>query len=196
MLALPEQLRKRLLEVREVLMFTFDFELLEQPLDAEAYATPSPWLPAFVVPNAQTSVVGRDATGGVYLACQRSDGQTRCLHIDTLGHAVPLGENLEQLLGLLVALPYWRELLLGCASGDLTEMRALAERLELEVCDDLPALPSARTDLLTFLELPEFSDPVARLHQLAVLDSELVSVMSPHGWQYASPITQVSVHAE
>ena len=70
MLQVPEPLFSRLLEVREVLMFSFDFELLEQPVDAQAYTTPSPWLPAFTVPGAHAVVVGRDAMGGLYVLCE------------------------------------------------------------------------------------------------------------------------------
>jgi hypothetical protein len=188
MVALPEPLLSRLREVREVLMFTFDFEMLEQPLDSEAYATPSPWLPAFIVPGASTAIVGRDATGGVYVCCEFSHEHTRCLHIDTRGHAVPLGENVEQALALLVALPYWHQLLIECPSGKLDVKRELAGRLEQEVCDDLPALPPARNDLQRFLELPMLADPIRRLHELTVAPTEPVTVLSPHGWRYESPV--------
>jgi hypothetical protein len=185
--ALPEPLRSRLLEVWDVLAFTFDFEVFERELSSEAYATPSPWLPAFVVPGASVSVVGRDGTGGVYVVCERGQ-KLCCLHIDTRGNAVCIGDDVQQAVALLVALPYWPELLAQCPSGELSALREIALRLEQEACEDLPALPAARQELQAFLELPVLRDPVRRLHQLAVEQTPAVTVWSPHGWRYESPI--------
>ena len=177
----------RVREVWDVLAFTFDFDAFEQALGSEAYATPAPWLPAFVVPGANVSVVGRDGTGGVYVSCER--GQKRCcLHLDTQGNAVCLGEEWPQVLALLVALPYWPELLAQCPSGELGALRGAAQRLEREACEDFPALPAARQELRAFLELPELADPVLRLKQLAVDQAVPVTVWSPHGWRYGSPV--------
>ncbi|HET9953418.1 MAG TPA: hypothetical protein VFQ61_02880 [Polyangiaceae bacterium] len=188
-----EPLWSRLREVREVLMFTFDFELLEQPLDSGAYLSPAPWVPAFVVPNADALVIGRDATGGVYVACDFPESHTGyCLHLDTRGHAVNLGADLEHALALILALPYWDQLLLESPSGNVDELRALALELEREVCDDLPALPRARADLQSFLELPTLDDPVGRLHRLALTPT--VQVLNPHGWIYASPLASGAAH--
>src|SRR5689334_9334748 len=117
----------RLLEVWDVLAYTFDFEVFPRALDSDAYASPAPWLPSFVVPGATVSVVARDGIGGVYVYCERvcsERGQTRCcLHIDTRGHAVWLGDDLEQALALVIALPHWPELLAQCPSGELSALR-------------------------------------------------------------------------
>lgn len=185
--ALREPLRSRLLEVWDVLAFSFDLEVFERTLGSEAYATPAPWLPAFVVPEATVSVFGRDGTGGVYVHCERGR-QSCCLHIDTRGNVVCLGDDVPQAVALLVALPYWPELLAQCPSGELAALRELAPRLEQEACDHLPALPAARAELQAFLELPVLADPVLRLHELAVDRAPPVSVWSPHGWRYESPV--------
>jgi hypothetical protein len=195
MRALEKPWLRRLLEVREVLMFSFDFELLEPPLSVEAYASPSPWLPAFSIANATSSIVGRDATGGVYVTCELYDGGQLCLHIDTTGRIAPLGDGLVDALALLVTLPYWHQLFADCPSGNLQAMRALAEELEREVCEDLPALPAAREELRRFLELPVLADPVQRLYELASARGNDVAVMSPHGWRYVAPMTLGGVNA-
>jgi len=187
MVHVPELLFSRLLEVREVLMFSFDFELLEHPLDPAEYTTPSPWLPAFTLPGASATVVGRDAMGGVYLTCEfASVGSRCCLHLDTRGHVVLLGETLQDAVSLLVALPYWRELLVESSSAGLDAMRAHAFRLEREVCEDLPALPEARVYLQHFLGFPALADPLGRLDEL-MARTDSVTVLSPHGWRYESP---------
>lgn len=191
--ATPDAFRSRLLEVREVLMFSFDFELLEQCVGSDAYETPAPWVPAFVVPGATSSVVGRDATGGVYVLCDFPERPSVCLHIDTRGYATPLGPDLEQTIALLVAIPYWHELLAEASALD--EMRALAVELEQQVCDDLAALPEARDYLQGFLALPKLDDPVRRLYEQSALQSESVTVLSPHGWRYQSPLRAGFAHA-
>jgi hypothetical protein len=187
MVHVPELLLSRLLEVREVLMFSFDLEVLEQPLEAEAYATPSPWLPAFTVPGARAAVVGRDAMGGLYVACEFSSSRSPCfLHLDTCGQVVLLGESLQEAVAILVALPYWRELIAQCPSGSFDAMRAQAVQLEREVLEDLPALPASRGYLFEFLALPALPNPLARLCELNDAKNA-VTVMSPHGWRYESP---------
>lgn len=165
MVSMPEQLLKRLLEVRDVLMFSFDFEPLDEPMDASAYGSPSPWLPSFPQLGSSVEVVARDALGGVYVSSALPASTAHCLHIDSSGQVALLGEDLEPALALLVALPYWRELLAQSASLDV--MRTQAAELEREVCDDLPALPEARDFLAGFLALPQLPDPVALLHELA-----------------------------
>lgn len=173
-------------------MFTFDFELFEQPLDASDYATPSPWVPAFVIQDAAAEIIGRDAMGGVYVWCEFAGARTRLLHIDTLGHAALLGEDLMQALALVIALPYWHQLLLECPSAGIDAMHELAQHLEREVCEDLSVLPAARADLQSFLGLPVVSDPVRRLQELALEQGEPYQVLSPHGWRYTSPIAHAA----
>src|SRR6185436_6191253 len=111
------------------------------------------------------------------------------------GSAVCIGADVEQALALLVALPYWPELLAQCPSGELSALREMALRLEQEACEEWPALPAARQELQAFLELPELPDPVLRLHELAVEHAPTVTVWSPHGWRYESPIQSVGARA-
>jgi hypothetical protein len=177
---------RRVLEVSDVLVYTFDLEIFERPLGAEAYATESPWLPAFVVPQASVSVVARNAMGSVYAWCEREQAQA-CLHIDTRGTVAYLGDDLREVVALVVALPYWPEVLAQCNAGELASMRDAARRLEQETCEEHYALPAARQELQDFLQLPVLVDPVQRLHDLAIQPLP-VTVSSPHGWRYQSPI--------
>jgi hypothetical protein len=185
MVALDESLHSRLLEVREVLMYSFDLEVLAEPLTPEIFRSPSRWLPAFSVVDADWVAVARDAIGGVFVLCERDAGLQCCLHVDTQGHAVMVGHSLGEAVTLIILLPYWRELLTASA-GDLTTMQRVADEQEQTVALDFPAIPAARADLLTTLRLERWTNPVARLHELAVRAPTPVSVMSPHGWQYQS----------
>ena len=182
----PEGFWSRVLEVADVLAYSFDLEVFERPLGVEAYANEAPWLPAFVVPRARVSVVGRNLMGSIYAWCE--DEQTKCcLHIDPRGTVTYLGDDLREVVALVIALPYWPEVLGQCAAGELSSMREVARRLEEEACEEHYALPAARQELQDFLELPRFADLVLRLHELAVQEPP-VTVSSPHGWRYQSPI--------
>ena len=173
----------RVREVSDVLVYSFDFEVFARPLGVEAYATEAPWLPAFVVPDAAVSVVARNAIGAVYAWCERGPAKC-CLHIDARGTASRIGDDLRQMLALVVALPYWPELLAQCPHGGPTA-REVARRLEQEACDDLYELPAARRELQTFLELPDLGEPLRRLYEQASQPPP-VTVWSPHGWRYES----------
>lgn len=172
----------RVLEVGDVLVYSFDFEVFERARGVGEYATEAPWLPAFIVPGASVSVVARNGMGSVYAWCERGPVEC-CLHIDARGTVVRVGDELPQVVALVVALPYWPEVLAECPTGDLAAMREVARRLEQEVCDELQQLPAARAELREFLELPELGDPVLRLRELAVQQPP-VTVYSPHGWRY------------
>lgn len=185
MVALDESLHQRLLEVREVLMYSFDFELLAEPLHPDTFRSPSRWLPAFHVVDADWVAVGRDAIGGVFVLCELPQSRQCCLHVDTQGHAVVVGRTLCEAVTLIVFLPYWRELLTGSA-GDLTTMHHVAAAQEAEIALDFPQIPAARVELLNSIPLERLVDPVARLHEVAVRVPPPVAVMSPHGWQYQS----------
>lgn len=185
----------RVLEVSDVLVYSFDFEVIERPLGVDAYATAAPWLPAFVVPGATVSVIARNGMGAVYAWCE-SEATQCCLHIDPRGTVVRVGDDLQQLIALVVALPYWPELLAQYpellsqrsspgAAGELSALREVARRLEQEMCEEFPQLPAARQELQSFLQLTPIADPIARLYELAFREPP-VTVWSPHGWRYES----------
>lgn len=185
MVALDEALHRRLLEVREILMYSFDFEVLAEPLTPERFEAPSRWLPAFRVLDADWVAIGRDAMGGVFVLCEMTAGSQCCLHVDPQGHIAVVGRTLHEAVTLIVLLPYWRELLTASA-GDLTTMQRVAAAQEQEIAREFPQIPAARADLVASVRLERVVDPVARLHEVAVRQPPPVSVMSPHGWQYQS----------
>jgi len=166
-------------------MYSFDFEVLAEPLAPETFGSPSRWLPAFRVVDADWIAIGRDAMGGVFVLCELALARQCCLHVDTQGHAVVMGRTLREAVTLIVLLPYWRELLTASA-GDLTTMHRVAAAQEEEIALEFPQIPAARADLLTSVQLDRVIDPVARLHELAVRAPSPVTVMSPHGWQFQS----------
>lgn len=181
----PEELWNRVLEVRSVLSYTFDLEVLDHPLSLEDYAHETPGVPAFVVPDASVAVVARSGLEAVY-ARWEAGPEAGFLYIDARGTVVRLEREFREVLALVVTLPYWPELVALGVAADLAALREQAERLEGEVCDDLYALPAARQELLSFLELPVLADPVRHLYELAAQAPPVV-VQSTHGWLFESP---------
>ena len=181
----PKEFWDRVLEVRDVLVYTFDVEVLDRPLSLEEYARVSPGLPAFVVPDAVVTVVAHSGLGAVYARWEAGQA-AGFVYIDERATVVRLEGELPNVLALVVALPYWPELVGLGAAADLAALREQAEHLEREVCDDLHALPAARQELLSFLELPIVADPVRHLYELAAQPPP-VAVQSTHGWPFESP---------
>lgn len=186
-----DDLRRALIEQSDVLMYTFDFE----PLSAPA-------LPEHVsVLDVDVQMFACDATGGVYLECLGSPGSrahwTReakhagsararhVIHVDARGYAHVLAEDVLEAVALIVALPYWREVLAESQGGELAALRAAAARLEHEVCDDIAALPDAREYLRRELRLPAI-DPVAQLYRLGVSEPPQLTVLGADGARLSS----------
>lgn len=164
-----DDLRRALLEQSDVLMYAFDLEPLAAPRVPEH-------IKALEV---EVQVFACDATGGVYLECQNTPNWV--IHVDARGYAHVLAESVQEALALIVALPYWREILTEPWGHELSAMRETAARLESEVCDDIPTLPAAREYLRRELRLPPVDDPVAALRRLAVAEPPNITIVGADG---------------
>jgi len=169
-------LRSALFEVADVLCFSFDLELSE-------LADAPDW---FHVADADCKAFATDATGGVYaVATLRGSHKRYGLHADPRGRAAVLGTSVQETVAMVIALPYWRDLL-KLADGDLDRMRRLAETLEGEDQDDIPANDDARAELWKLLPIDAPPDPVKRLRDLNAAAPPLLVVLAQDGWQYKS----------
>jgi hypothetical protein len=169
-------LRSALFEVADVLCFSFDLELSE-------LADAPDW---FHVAQADCKAFATDATGGVYALVTLISGHKRYgIHADPRGRAAVLGTSVQETVAMVIALPYWRDLL-KLAHGDLDHMRRLAETLEGEVQDDIPAIDDARAELWKLLPIEAPRDPVKKLRDLNATVPPLVVVLAQDGWQYKS----------
>jgi hypothetical protein len=170
-------LQSALFEVADVLCFSFDLELTE--------LGPAPdW---FHVTDAECKAFATDATGGVYAVATFQPGSKRYgIHVDPRGRAAVLGTSVQETVAMVIALPYWRDLLKLTDSGELAQMRRLAETLEAEVQDDIPAIDEARAELWKLLPITADRDPISRLYELNVAAPPPVVVLGSDGWEYRS----------
>jgi len=184
MISPDDSFLKALAPVRPVLMYSFDLELLDPPTEPDDFA----------VPDAECRIFARDMLSGAYAICTSSgQGRSYCIHVDAAGGASPFARDLREAVALVVALPYWRDVLKYSSGGDWGEMRRAAHYFERSILEEFPDLPLVREDLHTTLPLPRLDDPVGLLHHMAV-DSKLeLSIYSPKGWIYESMVGDRSV---
>ena len=163
-------------DVIEDLSWPFDFEIDRADNDSD-WITLDPAQP-FVV-------VAGEGTGGVFLAYGEGDVVSLpILHATSEGQAGRVGSNLTEFLAILMAAPYWRDLLKFSGGGNLTEMRKTAVFMELEYAEDYPDLPAARDRVMSVLPIPQIDDPIKSLHD--AVQSTDCTLIAEDGWRYES----------
>ena len=155
-------------EVLDRLTWTFDLHFVtEVPL----------W---FSVDGAKAiGRIARDGTGGVFALVP---GSPRVLYVSSEGAAGIVAADLDEFIALIVACPYWRDILHYSGSGNLDEMRRAAAAQEAGAADD-EELEEARALLKSELRLTEPADPVGALHR-AVSTSDVI--VRAHGIPFGS----------
>ncbi len=104
-----------------------------------------------------------------------------------------IAASLTEGMQLIVAFPYWHDLLHFSGGGDIAQMRWAIPYLEKALLKNEPEIERYRSFLRTELALPETSDPVARLHQAVEVLSRSITFDVPAGEQYASLFNKFSV---
>ena len=140
----------------EDLAWPFDFDLLRATDD-------SSWIKLeFETPF---EVIAVDGAGGVFLTYGVGDPNTLpILHATSEGQAGRVASDLTEFLAVMMATPYWRDLLKFSGNGSLEEMRRTAIFMEREYTEDFPDLSEARTRITNVLPVPEIHDPIKTLH--------------------------------
>jgi hypothetical protein len=119
--------------------------------------------------------IARNGAGGIFAQFKSS---SRVLYVSSEGAAGIVGNDLKEFITLVVACPYWHDVLHFSANGNLDEMRRAASILELKTIDD-EELEEASAFLKAELGLPDLTDPVGTLHRV-VSGSNLI-VRGPDG---------------
>jgi hypothetical protein len=136
-----------------------------------------------LTPEHRFIVVAGESTGGAFLAYGDDDfDQMPILYVTSEGGAGKVASNLGEFLGLLLAVPYWQDVLKFSDSGDLAEMRRTAELLQNYVEDENVTIAKRR--LMNFLDIQEIVDPVELLHHNVKATD--CTVVAEDGWRYAS----------
>jgi hypothetical protein len=138
-------------DVVQQLSWTFDF----------VAARPSHDRTCFTIANSiEFRLIGRDGAGGQF--AQLAD--QRILYASSEGQAGIIAANFEEFIKLIVAHPYWRDILKYSAGGKLDEMRRAVIALEAYALDEEEDLVEARELVKSELGLDEPDDAVGALH--------------------------------
>lgn len=119
--------------------------------------------------------IGEDGTGGVFALLPPAQ---HVLYVSSEGEAGIIAADFEAFFQLIVACPYWSDVLSYSGNGQLAEMRRAALAFEATL-DDGDEVDESREALRGMFALAEPADPVGALH-LAVSGSNVV-VRTPDG---------------
>src|ERR1700722_15639275 len=104
--------------------------------------------------------IGEDGAGGIFALLPPTQ---RVLYVSSEGQAGIIAADLEAFIQLIVAYPYWHDLLNFSGNGQLAEMRRAAIALEATL-DDGDEVDEAREVLRSTFALAEPPDPIDALH--------------------------------
>jgi hypothetical protein len=113
--------------------------------------------------------IGSDGSGGAFVLLPSQN----VLYVSSEGRAGIIAESFEAFVQLVVARPYWLDILKFSAGGDLPEMRHAADELEATL-DDEDDVNEAREEIRRGLDLPDTSDPVGALYDAVAASDAIV----------------------
>lgn len=113
--------------------------------------------------------IGSDGSGGAFVLLPSQN----VLYVSPDGRAGIIAASFEAFIQLVVARPYWLDILKFSAGGDLQEMRRAADALEATL-DDEDDVNEAREEIRTQLDLSEADDPVGALYEAVAASDAIV----------------------
>lgn len=113
--------------------------------------------------------IGSDDSGGAFVLLPSRN----VLYVSSEGRAGIIAESFEEFIQLVVARPYWLDILKFSAGGDLQEMRRAADALEA-TRDDEDDVNEAREEIRMRLNLPVADDPVGALYEAVAASDAIV----------------------
>ena len=113
--------------------------------------------------------IAGDGSGGAFVLLPSQD----VLYVSSEGRAGIIAGSFEAFVQLVVACPYWLDIVKFSAGGDLAEMRRAAIALEATL-DDEDEVNEAREEIRAALDLPEPDDSVGALYDAVAASDAIV----------------------
>ena len=113
--------------------------------------------------------IGSDGSGGAFVLLPPQN----VLYVSSEGRAGVIAGSFEAFIQLVVAHPYWLDILKFSTGGDLQEMRRAADALEATL-DDEDDINEAREEIRIHLDLPDAADPVGALYEAVAASDAIV----------------------
>jgi hypothetical protein len=136
-------------------------------LDVTFAADEEPWFTIDGVDSPRQ--IGSDRSGGAFVLLPSRN----VLYVSSEGRAGIIAESFKAFVQLVVAHPYWLDILKFSTGGDLQEMRRAADALEATL-DDEDDINEAREEIRRRLDLPEAGDPVGALYDAVAASDAIV----------------------
>ena len=178
---------KRLSEnpaVIDILGWPFDFEI------CEPYVLSRDWPISL---SEELIVLAEDGSGGVYTLHENIDPEkSSVVFLSSEGQAGKVAADFTEFLAIMVALPYWRDLLKFSAGGELEEMRKAVPFLEGEILEDEPEIRSKKKLIYKALNLPTLADPIQTLFN-SVKSGIAIEIKGNDGFSYEGLFNTFSV---
>ena len=110
-------------------------------------------------------IIAGEGAGGSYIAYGDEPVELRTvLYASSEGQFGKIAQSLAECIAILLALPYWQDLLKFSGGGKLDEMRITETHMKTEYREDYPDLDDAKRRIEEKLDLPVLTDPIATLH--------------------------------
>jgi hypothetical protein len=154
------------IDVKNILLEYYDFETVDASSRTEDY---------FFDVDDEVTVIAQDASGGVFTFYgSGEDMDLPIVFISSEGEAGKVGRNFEEFLGIMIACPYWRDILKFSGNGQLVEMFKSQPFLEAEILEDFPGIINAKKKLISMLDIIEVPKPVETLYEAMTSEPHIV----------------------
>jgi hypothetical protein len=108
------------------------------------------------------------------------------LYVCHEGQAGVIAANLDEAVRLLIAAPYWRDLLKFSGGGELAHMLHAQSLLETDLQEEEPEINSVREELERLLNVQRLEDPILTIHRNVSRSEAAVKVTNGEGEPFES----------
>lgn len=136
-------------------------------LDVSFVPDEEPWFTIDGIENPRQ--IGSDGSGGAFVLLPSQN----MLYVSSEGRAGIIAGTFEAFVQLVVARPYWLDILKFSGGGDLQEMRRAAEAMEATLADE-DEINEARDEIRRSLDLGEADDAVGALYEAIAASDAIV----------------------
>lgn len=170
--------------VQDILDWPFDFQV------CEPYLLSRKWP---VILSEELVVLAEDGAGGAFTILEKIEADlSPVIYLSSEGQAGKVSNNLTEFLSLIIAIPYWRDLLKFSSNGILEEMKKAIQFLEVGLLKDEPDILNKKNFILNELNLVDLNEPVQVLFESVKSGISLI-IKDKDGTTYNSLFNTFSV---
>ncbi|MGX6444149.1 hypothetical protein ACWM35_13110 [Neobacillus sp. K501] len=164
-------------EIVDNLIEYYDFEVIEPNSDTEEF---------YFKIDEKATILAQDASGGIFVLIGSGEVEKLpVIYIDSEGQAGKVGKSFNGFISIMLACPYWRDLLKFSGNGQISEMMKAQPFLEAEMVEDYPGIADIKGKVISQLLIEELFHTVETLYE-SMISQPQISVYSLEGDKYDS----------